>query len=106
MIISKDLIDSIVNTIASKFDTNEIFLFGSYANGDANIESDLDICVTTRLGDRRKIDLTRAIRREISNLFNIPIDILIYDTDEFQRRAAHQNTLEYKIRTQGILLNG
>jgi predicted nucleotidyltransferase len=105
IMVTNDQINSIANTIASKFQTNDIFLFGSHASGNANVESDIDICVTTRLGDRRKIDLIRAIRREISNIFNIPIDILIYDTDEFQKRAKHRNTLEYKILNQGILLN-
>ncbi|MBN2286697.1 MAG: nucleotidyltransferase domain-containing protein [Tissierellales bacterium] len=104
--ITKDQIHSIATTIDSKFPIKDIFLFGSYARGEANFESDLDLCVTTKLGNHRKIDMIRAIRREISNILNIPIDILIYDTDEFQQRAAHQNTLEYKILNQGILLNG
>ena len=104
--ITNDQINSIANTINSKFHPMNIFLFGSYAKGNANIESDLDLCVTTRLGDRRKIDLTREIRKEIRTLLDIPLDILIYDIDEFQQRAAHQNTLEYKILNQGILLHG
>lgn len=103
--ITNDQIQTIALTIASKFKINRIFLFGSYANGEPNSESDLDLCVTTRLGNKRKIEIIRAIRKEINDLFNIPIDILVYDNDEFQSRAVHQNTLEYKILNQGILLN-
>ena len=104
--ITNDQINAIANTITSKFKINNIFLFGSYAHGHPNNESDLDLCITTRLGKKRKIDLIRDIRREIIDHFNIPIDILIYDSEEFQKRAVHQNTLEYKILNQGILLNG
>jgi uncharacterized protein len=103
--ITNDQINAIAHTIASKFKINRIFLFGSYANGEPGIESDLDLCVITRLGNKRKIEFIRAIRKEINDLFNIPIDILVYDNEEFQLRAVHQNTLEYKILNQGILLN-
>jgi predicted nucleotidyltransferase len=104
--ITNDQIKSIASTIDSKFSVKDIFLFGCYAQGEPNVESDLDLCVTTNLGTNRKIDLIRAIRKEISHILNIPLDILIYDSNEFQQRAAHQNTLEYKILNQGILLNG
>mgnify|MGYP006292505191 CR=1 FL=1 len=75
--ISNDQINSIASIIASKFPIKDIFLFGSYAKGAQNAESDLDLCVTTRLDSYRKIDMIRAIRREISNILTIPLDILI-----------------------------
>ena len=84
----------------------KIFLFGSYAYGRPESESDLDLCIITDLGSKRKIELIRDIRREISLKFQIPIDILLYDNSEFNERAIHQNTLEYKILKQGILING
>jgi predicted nucleotidyltransferase len=104
--IASDQINLIAQIIAEKFDTTSIILFGSHAKGEAGLESDLDLCITTRLGNNRKIELMRAIRREIYDLFSIPIDLLIYDDEEFQQRAAHHNTLEYKIQKTGILLNG
>ncbi len=104
--ITNEQIKTISSLIAAKFPVKDIFLFGSLAQGDANNDSDLDLCLTTRLGNSRKIDMLRAIRKEISHLVNIPLDILIYDIDEFQSRAVHKNTLEYKILNQGILLNG
>jgi uncharacterized protein len=104
--ITRDQINSIVSTLTSKFPVQDIFLFGSYAHGKENVTSDLDLCVTTRLVNKRKIDMIRAIRKEISDTVDIPMDILVYDTDEFQQRAVHKNTFEYKILNHGILLNG
>ncbi|MBD3377225.1 nucleotidyltransferase domain-containing protein [candidate division KSB1 bacterium] len=104
--ITREQINSLVSILTSKFPIKDIFLFGSYAKGNDSVTSDLDLCVTTRLANKRKIDLIRAIRKEISDTVDIPMDILVYDMDEFQQRAAHKNTFEYKIRNQRILLNG
>ena len=81
-------------------------MFGSYAYGKPQPGSDLDFCILTNLGNKRKIELIRDIRKEISFNFQIAIDILLYDNKEFNERAIHQNTLEYKILKQGILING
>ncbi len=104
--ISKDQMDSLVNTIAKKFNPKKIFLFGSYAYGNPDSQSDLDLCIITDLGNKRKIDIMRDIRKEIRNNFQLPMDILIYEDNEFHQRAILPNTLEYKILKQGILING
>ncbi len=104
--ITKKQINRLANTIVKKFSTKKIYLFGSYAYGEPQSESDIDLCVITDLGNKRKIELIRNIRREINLNFQIPIDILLYDEKEFNERAIHQNTLEHQILNQGILING
>ncbi|MDZ7401152.1 MAG: nucleotidyltransferase domain-containing protein [candidate division KSB1 bacterium] len=104
--ISKKQIDSLVNIIIKKFNPQKIFLFGSYAYGNPAMESDLDLCIITKLGGKRKIELIRDIRKEIRGYFQFPLDILVYDYIEFQQRSSLPNTLEYKISKQGILING
>lgn len=106
MMISEEQMDSLVNTISEKFNPQKIFLFGSYAYGNPGSDSDLDLCIITDLGGKRKIDLVRDIRREVRPYFQIPMDILIYEDKEFNERAILNNTLEYKILKQGILING
>ena len=104
--ISKEQIDKVVNIISKKFAARKIFLFGSYAYGEPSSDSDLDICVITILGDKRKIDIIRDIRRELNPHFQNPMDILLYEENEFNERAILKNTLEYKILNHGILING
>jgi len=104
--ILKRQIRALADTISKKFNTKKIFIFGSYAYGEPNYDSDLDLCITTELGVKRKIDLLREIRKEIMVSFQFPVDLLIYDDKEFTERAAHQNTLEYKISNQGLLIYG
>ncbi len=104
--ISKEQIDTLVNTISKKFNPQKIFLFGSYGYGNPDSQSDLDLCIVTNLGNKRKIDLMRDIRREIRGKFQLPMDILVYENNEFFERAMLPNTLEHKIVKHGILING
>ncbi len=104
--ITKEQINKIVSSIAKNFATKKIFLFGSYAHGEPNNDSDLDICVIADIGAERKINIIRNIRREISREFNNPMDIILYDEKEFNERAILKNTFEYSISKNGILING
>jgi len=99
-------INLVINTISKKFSPSKIFLFGSYAFGTPTSDSDLDLCIVADLNGKRKLDLIREIRREISRTLNVPIDILLYSEDEFSLRSSLQNTLEYKIQKDGKLMNG
>jgi len=104
--ISKNQISELADNISKKFNLKKIIVFGSYAYGKPDINSDLDLCIITDLGNKRKIDLLRDIRREITLSVQLPIDILVYGDEEFTERSTHQNTLEYKIAKQGLLING
>ncbi len=104
--ISKKQIGKIAGTISKKIGTKRIFLFGSYAYGEPTSDSDLDICVIASLGGKRKIDIIREIRREISSYFQSPLDILLYEESEFNERSILNNTLEHKILKHGKLING
>ena len=50
--------------------------------------------------------MIREIRRELINLISSPLDILVYNEEEFHRRAVLRNTLEHKIMSDGIRLYG
>ena len=93
-------------TLTKKFGAKRIILFGSYAHGVPDKESDIDSCVIIDLKNKRKIDIIRAIRRELLDLISSPLDILVYGEKEFAERASLRNTLEYKIMTDGMRLYG
>ncbi len=94
------------DTLLRRFDAKQIFLFGSYADGKATKESDVDLCVIADLKNKRKIELMREIRRALSDLISSPLDILVYNEDEFNARAGLVNTLEHKIMRDGIKVHG
>jgi predicted nucleotidyltransferase len=101
---AQEQINHLANTIKEKFAVKKIILFGSRAYGRPDCESDIDLCVITDLKDKRKIDLMRAIRREVGSAFSQALDILVYEEKEFADRAGLKTTLEYKILTEGRIL--
>ncbi len=94
------------NTLTKKFGAKQIILFGSYAYGKPDNESDIDLCVITDLKKRRKIEVIREIRRELIDLISNPLDILVYNEEEFNERAGLKSTFEYMIAKDGIRLHG
>jgi len=94
------------DTIAGKFGAKQIFLFGSHASGKAGKESDIDLCVIADLKNKRKIDLISEIRRELIDRISSPLDILVYNEEEFKERAKLRTTLEHKILSDGIKVYG
>jgi len=96
-------INRLVHQIVNEFPAKEIFLFGSYAYGDPQNESDIDLCIITDQKGK-KIDLLKQIRRAIAPIVTKPVDLLVYNKNEFYEKAALNNTFEHKIKNEGIKL--
>ena len=73
----------------------KIYLFGSYAYGTPNEDSDIDLCILTD-ENKRKLEILREIRRNVGDI-NYPLDILVYKTDEFNERVNNKYIMESKI---------
>lgn len=97
---------SLVDEINGVFDVNSIYLFGSYAYGKPNEESDLDICVITNDKSKRKIEIMKLIRKAIAKVQHMSVDLLVYYSDEFSERSKLGCTLENQIYNQGVKLYG
>ena len=95
-------IDKLVTEIKNKFPDTEIILFGSHANGKATNESDIDLCVIIEQSLTRKIDLIKEIRKLIVPISTKPVDIIVYNRDEFIRRSELCTTFEFKIKNEGL----
>lgn len=95
-------IDNIVREINGSTNADKIYLFGSYAYGIPNEDSDIDLCIVTNDNEIRKIDIIRKIRRAISSVATMPVDIIVYYKDEFLERAKLDCTMEHKIAFEGV----
>ncbi len=78
--ITKTQIEEVKNRIVEKFHPEKIILFGSYANGEPNDESDLDLLIIQRT-DLPKKERRPIIRKELKE-FKLAMDLLIYTPDE------------------------
>lgn len=95
-------INEITTRIASRFNPDKIILFGSYANGTQNEESDLDLLIiqeTDLPPQKRGFD----IRMSLLGLM-IPFDILIYTKTEFEQEKENRYSfLSSAIKNSKIL---
>lgn len=83
--------------------TERIYLFGSYAYGTPNKDSDYDICVVIPDGSTRPVDAIKKIRRALYPIQTIPMDVLVYTESGFRKRLMGP-TLERTIADKGVLL--
>ena len=68
-----DNIRYIVKPIAAKYNVESIYLFGSYARGDANENSDLDFLVFG--GNNFKLTNIFALAEELRSAFQRSVDV-------------------------------
>lgn len=105
-IVISDYLDNLILRIGEAIPVEEIILFGSHAYGSPDEDSDIDLCILSRLNGERKLDLIRKARRAIAPIAVIPVDLLLYDIDDFTIKAGLSSTLEYKIKNEGVSIYG
>ena len=97
-------IQNITQQIIEKYKPEKIILFGSAARGEPNLDSDVDFLIikkeTPLYGADRIRELSRIIER------NIPIDLLIYRPEEFQKRLQMGDPFLKSILKEGKVLYG
>lgn len=100
----KTLVDAMVETGLVR----DIFLFGSYARGDYNADSDIDFCVLVDDDARIKSvhDMTVMLHDKIWDIKKPPVDLLVYQSKNFFYRADCPVTFEHQILKEGIQLYG
>lgn len=102
----KHELQKVIQTIRESVPLQKIYLFGSFARGNPHDSSDLDLCILTDELKGRKIDTIRKIRRSLVKDVSMPIDLLIYTSNEFNERAKLSSTFEHQILKEGVLVYG
>ena len=91
--------DKIVNSVPIE----RLYLFGSYANGTQNEDSDYDFYMVIPDGNMRPVDAINQAYLAMRGLKRKPADILAGTAELFSRRCEGI-TLERKIAREGIVL--
>lgn len=96
-----NIIEIVKNKLVETYNPLAIYLFGSYAWGKPDDESDLDILVVvdsyTDTHHKMLVDGHRALAR-----LRIGKDILLYNKEDFAERSNKITNLCYKIRHKGV----
>lgn len=98
-----EIIETVKNRLIKTYKPRALYLFGSYAWGHPDEQSDLDLLVVIETSDEKPY---KRIRKGIDALTGLRIakDILVYTKDEFEELANDVSTLCYKIKQEGVKL--
>ncbi len=95
-------ISEIVNKIAFGYNPDKIILFGSYALGNADENSDLDLLVI------KDTDLPRPQRamlvRKMLYGAMVPIDLIVYTPKEIEEAKDNEFSFVYEVMHTGKTL--
>ena len=100
--VGQEVLNMLVSKIADFSSPDKIILFGSYANGNANNNSDLDILVI-KDSDKPRPERAAEIRKALFG-FMIPMDILVYTNQEIKEALKNKYSFAYEAIKNGKVL--
>ena len=80
----------------------QVFVFGSYARGDADEGSDLDLLVVEREVHDKAAEYLK-LHRAVGSV-GVGVDVLVFSREEFERRSQVPGTVPYWAKKEGKLL--
>lgn len=82
-------IENLVKPIAQKYKVKEVYLFGSYARGEANESSDLDFLVYG--GENFKLTMIFSLAEELREVLKKNVDV--FEINEINENSDFYNTI-------------
>ena len=98
MMVAMNEIERFGRQIGDRFGAQQVILFGSYANGLATKDSDVDLLVVMPF-EGRSVDKSVKIRMTLKPSF--PVDLLVRTPEKIEQRVQAGDTF-----LRGILENG
>jgi uncharacterized protein len=95
-------IADMVRRMVDRTSPSRVILYGSYARNEADPDSDVDLLVLFDELDNRR-DVVTALYESVKEI-NVPKDILIATTSEYERFRTVVNTTFYNIGGDGKVL--
>jgi uncharacterized protein len=102
--VSKEVIEDVKNRLVKAYNPIAIYLFGSYAWGTPNEESDLDLLVVVDKSEEKSFRRPLKGYEALRGLELIAKDLIVQTKEEFERRSSEITTLEHKIKRDGDLI--
>lgn len=100
--LTAQLLQTAVDRVLAVAQPLQIILFGSYARGDADAQSDIDLLIVeNEVADRGQemLRLTRSI-----GYLGLGVDVLVYSEQEVMRRSQVPGTLLHHALREGKVL--
>lgn len=104
--VTQDEIDEIVRILTKEIKPEKIILFGSYALGKANEESDLDLAIIMESSlprFKRGAPIRKALRAD-GRRWLFPMDILVFTPQEVELFQGNPYSMIHEILLTGKVL--
>ena len=99
-------LEKIVNVVKKIIPLREAYLFGSFAYGTPNQNSDFDLYFVVDKIEGSKHDNIVAIHKAIDSIRIKPVDVLLNTKEYFDYRKGNRSTLEHVVAEEGDKLYG
>ncbi len=103
MLTEQQLLDMVARIVAHASQPAKVILFGSYAIGEADEGSDIDLLVIERDVPDKAAEYLRL--REAVGRVGVGVDLLLCTEREFDRRSRVRGTVHYWARKTGRVLH-
>lgn len=100
--ISLDLIRQAVGLLAEQAAVQRVILFGSYAEGTAREDSDLDLLVVESGLTSRRAEMVRL--RDALRPLRIPVDVMVVGVDQFEVWKDQPGTALFEASRHGQVM--
>lgn len=94
MIYSQEQLSELVEPIAKKYQIPAVYLFGSYARGTANEDSDIDLIVETGGTEIKSLLQLSAVMLELEQATGKTIDLIT--ASSLQQKTDRASTLRFR----------
>ena len=99
--ISEETIKEAIERLVKAAKPQKIYLFGSYARGDARKQSDLDFLVIEQMLKSRRKEMVRL--NDAIRSMRIPVDILVTSESTFNEWSDVPGTVMHRAKSEGQL---
>lgn len=96
-----------LRVLVEQFHPEQVILFGSYAYGQPDEHSDVDLLIIKELEQspvREAISIRKAWRSVRASIGSLPFDILIASPEDHKRKLAHSAGFYREIVQRGLQL--
>ena len=100
----EEQLERTLHSIKDAFPVEAVYVFGSYANGSAGPDSEIDLLVVCTERPGNLFELTYEIRRYLHERIELAVDVVVTTTEQLEQRQHQPWTVEHVAHSEGVVV--